>query len=87
MKFSARNFNDGFEVKVEILASDLSFLSQERFAELMPAIQELRDIPNKRKVDHDGYSYEISKIEFAKFILALNKHDFSKINAFNETRI
>jgi hypothetical protein len=80
MKFSVRNFEDGIEIKVELLASDLSFISRERFDELMPAIRELRDIPNKRDVTQDGQSYEISRIEFAKFILALNKHDFNKIN-------
>jgi len=82
MKFSVRNFADGFQVKIEVLASDLSFISQARFAELMPAIRELRDIPNKREVNSDGYSYEISKIEFAKFVLALNKHEFNKIAMF-----
>lgn len=86
MTFSARNSDDSIEVRIKLSARDFAFLSQERFSQLMPALQKLRSIPNNRKVypTEDNSFFEIYSMEFTEFVLELCRNDIAKIDRFKQ---
>ena len=79
MHLTVTNRNESLVVSIEITPQSLAFISQERFKEIMPAIQEIRDIPNKREVYEKYGSFEISPMEFTKFILPFIKSSLTKL--------
>lgn len=83
--FSAKNAKDSLEVKVKISATDITFLSNERFNQLMPALQAIRYIPENRevRVDEEGF-FELNAIEFITFVLDVCRIDINKIERYKQ---